>query len=320
MKKILQNIKNSTISAPIIMFSLWLFSCIGTDYITDPPMPVQNGKIKILTQTQAIMVDSLLQFTAKVTEAGGSINNTIVPEWSSSDTLIVSINADGLATGKLAGQAWIFAKKEGYDSDSLLLSVVDNIFVLAMIKIEPDSAQLNPGDSLQFTAKGFNLNGDEITGINFLWSSSNPNVATVNDSGLVFAQNSGTANITASSASISSNPAVVKVVANTRSGMFTPNPNTGYMVSGTAELKFNNSGDLILEFLSDFQSSNGPGLYVYLTQSTLLSPDNIELGVLKSTSGAQTYQVPQGIDLYDYGYVIIHCKPFNVTFGSAKFE
>ena len=79
-------------------------------------------------------------------------------------------------------------------------------------------------------------------------------------------------------------------------------------------------GELIVEFADDFKSSNGPGVYIYLTNSPESVAGGIELGAIKSNSGTQKYNVTMinsSIEINTYSHVLVHCKPFNVPFGYA---
>ncbi|WP_371504646.1 DM13 domain-containing protein [Nitrosopumilus adriaticus] len=71
--------------------------------------------------------------------------------------------------------------------------------------------------------------------------------------------------------------------------------------------------------LEDFQSTNGPDLYVYLSTDDNAS-EFINLGELKANKGNQNYQIPEDTDLDKYNKVLIWCKAFGVLFGSAELE
>ncbi|AJW71492.1 DM13 domain-containing protein [Nitrosopumilus adriaticus] len=71
--------------------------------------------------------------------------------------------------------------------------------------------------------------------------------------------------------------------------------------------------------LEDFQSTNGPDLYVYLATDDNAS-EFINLGELKANKGNQNYQIPEDTDLDKYNKVLIWCKAFGVLFGSAELE
>ena len=69
--------------------------------------------------------------------------------------------------------------------------------------------------------------------------------------------------------------------------------------------------------LENFQSTNGPDLYVYLATDDKAS-DFINLGELKANRGNQNYEIPHNSDLTKYNNVLIWCKAFGVLFGSAE--
>ncbi|MGY5148061.1 MAG: DM13 domain-containing protein [Candidatus Nitrosopumilus sp. bin_7KS] len=69
--------------------------------------------------------------------------------------------------------------------------------------------------------------------------------------------------------------------------------------------------------LENFESTNGPDLFVYLATDDKAS-DFVNLGDLKANRGNQNYEIPDGTDLSKYNKVLIWCKAFGVLFGSAE--
>jgi hypothetical protein len=69
--------------------------------------------------------------------------------------------------------------------------------------------------------------------------------------------------------------------------------------------------------LENFQSTNGPDLFVYLSTDENTS-EFINLGALKANNGNQNYEIPDDTDLDKYNKVLIWCKSFSVLFGSAE--
>ncbi len=61
-------------------------------------------------------------------------------------------------------------------------------------------------------------------------------------------------------------------------------------------------------------------MYIYLSPEEEGVSGGVNLGELKSTSGAQTYAIPASVDPADFDYVIIYCQPFGVPFGTATLE
>lgn len=99
-------------------------------------------------------------------------------------------------------------------------------------------------------------------------------------------------------------------------------PSGDYDVDGSATL-VDSLGTLYLKFSSDFSTSPGPDLYVYLTETgeapTAPGNDDYEIALLISNTGAQTYTLPSSISIDDYDYVTIHCKQYNHLWNSALF-
>src|SRR5689334_18051474 len=76
--------------------------------------------------------------------------------------------------------------------------------------------------------------------------------------------------------------------------------------------------------LTDFQTSNGPDVHVYLVAAadakdndTVKNAGFLDLGSLKGNIGDQNYDVPGNIDLAKYRAATIWCARFNVNFGTA---
>lgn len=76
--------------------------------------------------------------------------------------------------------------------------------------------------------------------------------------------------------------------------------------------------------LTDFATSNGPDVHVYLVASNDAKDNNtvtnagfIDVGTLKGNIGDQNYDLPAGVDLAKYRAVTIWCKRFGVNFGTA---
>jgi hypothetical protein len=142
----------------------------------------------------------------------------------------------------------------------------------------------------------------------------------VSGNGLAIGIKAGRVNIIAAADGVESPAAPLTVLGTSRSGTFTKRPGTSYNVSGTATLEQQSNGSLVLRFGSDFSSSSGPGLEVFLSTTNTVGSNSRNLGRLQRTSGAQSYNVPAGVTLTTYSWVIIHCVPFNVTFGYAQLQ
>jgi len=92
---------------------------------------------------------------------------------------------------------------------------------------------------------------------------------------------------------------------------------------GTAGIYQLPDGQWVLR-LSDFATSNGPDVQVYLIAApdahdngTVTKAGFIPLGALKGNIGDQHYSVPVHTDLKTYQAVTLWCRRFGVNFGTA---
>jgi hypothetical protein len=92
---------------------------------------------------------------------------------------------------------------------------------------------------------------------------------------------------------------------------------------GTATIQDVGGGRRVLR-LTDFATSNGPDVRVYLVAATDASDNEtvtkagfVELGNLKGNEGDQNYDVPDDLDLSQYRAVTIWCRRFSVNFATA---
>lgn len=79
--------------------------------------------------------------------------------------------------------------------------------------------------------------------------------------------------------------------------------------------------------LSDFETSNGPDVHVYLTVAEVEKGNDaikqagfIDLGSMKGNKGDQNYDIPAEADLDKYRNVTIWCARFGVNFGMAVLD
>ncbi len=109
------------------------------------------------------------------------------------------------------------------------------------------------------------------------------------------------------------------------SGSETPTTSTfvkkRYNIKGTWSLT-EQDGQTVIQFNDDFKTKGGPDLKLYLSSKALselesgdVENSSVKLSVLKSNSGAQSYIIPNDVDLSDYKSVIIHCEAFSVLWG-----
>lgn len=77
-------------------------------------------------------------------------------------------------------------------------------------------------------------------------------------------------------------------------------------------------------FADDFRAANGPDLKIFLSPKSIgdatgknAVDGSLNIGELKKTKGTQEYEVPAGINLADYGSVLVHCEAYSVLWGGG---
>ena len=215
--------------------------------------------------------------------------------------------------------------------------VVDDLAtsMLSVTIVAPDDTSLEVGETLQLTARIEDVPGRDPGNTALTWSSSRPEVLTVDDTGQVTALAEGTANVTAVANGVSSEPYPLAVgeaevepppvAAAERTG--TLSGQGGYMAAGTVTLSQEEDGTLLLTTSDDFNVSLALGTFLYLSNSQdgrATANDGLEVAdVSRATSGKQTFNVTEAdatVTLNTYKYVVVLCKPARLTFGTAELK
>ncbi|MXW66967.1 MAG: hypothetical protein F4Z72_08230 [Gemmatimonadales bacterium] len=113
--------------------------------------------------------------------------------WTVSDSLVATVDAEGLVTALANGAATITATSEGA-SGGMAVEVMQ---VARSLTVTPSADTLLLGDSLRLSADARDANGHPVAGAPLDWSSGDPSVVTVVASGVLRGVGEGTAEITA---------------------------------------------------------------------------------------------------------------------------
>ncbi len=77
----------------------------------------------------------------------------------------------------------------------------------------------------------------------------------------------------------------------------------------------------------DFEVGPGPKFHVYLVPSADVTSSSVvqnsmfvDLGRLRAFKGSQNFPIPVGLDLHDFGSVVIWCEQFDVLISPAKLD
>lgn len=202
-------------------------------------------------------------------------------------------------------------------------------YIEPRVKITNPIDSLKQGDTYQFTADFFNNTG-QLESIPVMWESSNDTVISITTGGLAEGLTRYSCNIIAIANYENEmfTDTITVAVGDTTLVSATDSVRTGtaattssYVCEGSFTLRDGGSGNLVLEFGPDFQASSSlPGLYVYLTNNPATNAGALEIGPVTQFTGPVSFNVPGGVALYDYDYVLFYCKPFVVKVGDGPFD
>ncbi len=301
----------------LILSLLVLCSCIETDIVEDEIININISPInQDLVNGQVVgLVGAEIQFEAHAQNDRGIIFTPALT-WSSSSTQVATIDNNGLVRLLSKGTTVISGEAFGLKSDPLLLNVVDGENDIATVHINAPKTEIVVGEEIQLSATAKTITGAEnFPDASFSWASEDELVATVDDSGLLVGQADGIVIISATTSGVTGSIMIAVGEANSRSGNFSGL--NGYSVSGGVSLVETNN-EIVLVLEDNFSASNGPGLFIYLSNNANNVTGGYEIGPLANNSGMDTYSLGSEVSLDQYNYVLIWCKPFGVGFGTAQ--
>lgn len=169
--------------------------------------------VTVTPSTPSVAVGKTQQMVATGTYDNGTTDTvTDSASWSTSDSSIAEVSANGLVTGLSAGTATISATLNGLTGSTTVTVTVAN---LSSISITTTSQSISSAQTAQFTATGILQNGNTVNLTDSVtWTSSNTAAATIDNSGLATGQSvtsTATTTITATSGSITSNAITLTV-------------------------------------------------------------------------------------------------------------
>lgn len=156
--------------------------------------------ITVVPETIALKVGNTQEI--KVTPVPSNADSREMPfKWESNNTNIATVSDAGLVTAVSKGSANIivYGRVTKSISKRISVTVTDKDVPLTAIKVTPESLTLKVNSSERITATS---EPENATGVSFIWSSENSNIATVSIEGLVSAKSKGTTNIVVKSGTI----------------------------------------------------------------------------------------------------------------------
>lgn len=178
-----------------VVLALLLAGC-GGDSATGPNPPSEGSALVLLNPSFANLtaIGATQQFSVDARDEQGNDLDPSRVEWSSTNEAVATVDASGLATAQSAGTTEIVASADGA-ADTATVSVDPLADALTVTPAEDTIRSV--GDTLRLTAEATDRNGHPVEDPEFVWSSSDSSVATVDSAGLVEAASEGDAEIVA---------------------------------------------------------------------------------------------------------------------------
>lgn len=232
----------------------------------NPPPPVLT-RLVLTPDSAAIIVGGSQHFTAQafdqydksfpVPSITFASNNTAVATIDSVNQTPGSSDARAIINGRADGTAIIQASaSEGSRkvvSNTATLTVNPPPPTVTRIEVAPQKATIGVGANQVFTAKAFDRNDQELSGVTFIWATGDENVATINSSGVAKGKTAGTTGVTASSANVTSAAATLTVTP-------PPVPSAGQVIINEALIAFASSTTQVRRDFIELYNTTGQTL------------------------------------------------------------
>lgn len=308
------------ISNKILLLTALVFlsSCIGTDIVLGPS---GTEKLEIAPKEIALLISQTAQITIEYTNPFGEIVS-ITPDYISATPSIIGVDESGLVTALSEGKGKIYASFEDIISDTAIINVVGSEDDVAKVTITGTESNLDIGETATLTASAFTINDSPVS-TNFVWSSLDTEIATVNTDGLVTGIGRGSTEIIATSNGVDG---TYPISVGLTSAKATFMGSSGYVAKGMAELSLVD-GNVTLMLSNDFETSFALGTFIYLANSVngaMVKANGLNLGEIKM-NGSHTFDVTtiaeamnKSVSIGAYKYVVVLCEPASLTFGYGE--
>ena len=175
------------------IFYLMLAATIGTAMVAcdDDNDSVEVSGISLDKETLDLTVGDTQQLTATVMPENAD-DKTVV--WTSDKPEVVTVNDEGMVEAVAAGEAVVTATTANGKTATCTVTVKSATVEVSGISLDKETLNLTVGETQQLTATVTPEDADDKT---VVWTSDKPEVATVNDEGVVTAVAAGEAVVTA---------------------------------------------------------------------------------------------------------------------------
>jgi hypothetical protein len=293
-------------------------SCIGTD---EEDAPIVGESIELDRQQLSLLVGDSAEVNATFFNRYG-VEEEAEISWISSNEAVASVNSSGVISGQGSGQSNLTAIVGSTESETLLVTVVEDENSVAQVTItSPVGTRISVGQEVELEIGVFNILGEQLTGLDISYTALDPQFLSVDQNGTATGVATGFGRIVATVEGVDSNTLGIQVGQTSRTGSF--NGANGYDASGTTELFLAENGGLMLRLNSDFDTDFALGTFIYLSNSTSGSVTRNEgLEIQEVTTGGEhlfnVSSLDSEVGISDFQYVVVLCKPATITFGYAQ--
>jgi len=175
------------------------------------PIEVTVGAylVSVAPETADLEVGAQLRFTATVTDADGVTIDNPDLTWGSSNPAFATVDGEGEVTGVYPGTARIVVSFNGVAAEAVVTVGEATEPVITRVEVTPAAAEIQGvGETTQLTAEAFDADDDPVADADFIWETSDRDVATVDEAGLVTAVAAGEATITAYAGAVNGTAAI----------------------------------------------------------------------------------------------------------------
>jgi uncharacterized protein YjdB len=184
------------LSLPLLVLILLAAAC-GDDYGPEDPIdPEPVALVEFRSAPDLLTVGQTARLVAITRNATGAELPDRDITWSSSNTAVAGISADGLVTAKAEGVTVLQAASEGKVARTTLHVTTDIVPVARVRIVEGEAATVRVGAALALHAEALAADGSALGGRTFAWRTSNGAVANVTIDGFVTGVAAGTARMT----------------------------------------------------------------------------------------------------------------------------
>lgn len=222
--------RSIALAAVAVLAGLTLLSCGGA---TDPGGGGGGGaKVVVTPATDSIVIGNGVTLSARVVNAQGQTVSGAKVFWNTANANIATVSSNGAVTSVDTGTVQIAASSNGVSGFATITVLPKPV---AAVRVTPPTQVIRVGQKFEFQAQPLDADGNVLPGRVVTWSSGDPTVATIDNTGLVTGVAVGPTTITATSEGISGS-AALSVGAQTATSITIAPPSVGITVGQTSQL------------------------------------------------------------------------------------